>query len=98
LLIGNFEPKIGIMEARAKKSTPPNWTETPKNNKPFKPIRDYHHSHSFLKIKDNEWEGYVDSDNEDNGEWVREVATSVSILALPVIWFQPDVLDSTICC
>lgn len=81
------------MEARGKKSTPSKSTD--KNKKPFKPIRDYHHSHSFLKIKDNEWEDYVDSDDEENGEWVQEVATSVSILLL--VWSRTDVLGSTIC-
>ena len=44
---------------------------------PFVPIRDYYHSQSFLKIKDNEWENGEDSDDEEQ-TWHREVEKSVS--------------------
>ena len=72
------------MEVKAKK---PLSTNSRKKSQ-FKPIRDYYHSHSFLKIKDNEWENGVDSDDEENGEWVREIETSVSIVVL--ISLQPE--------
>jgi len=45
-------------------------------NKPFKPIRDYYHSISFIKIKDNEWETNIDSDDEADNAWRKRLEKS----------------------
>lgn len=45
-------------------------------SKPFQPIRDYYHSTSFIKFKDNEWENDVDSDDEVDHSWRRGLEKS----------------------
>ena len=61
----------------ADKTIDPKSMSNAKRKKPFVPKRNYYHSHTFLKIKDHEWENGVDSDDEDQS-WREEIATSVS--------------------
>ena len=67
---------------KRKRPPKPQTTGTPHHTGPFRPIRDYYHSTSFLKIKDNEWEKDVDSDDELDHSWLIELETSVSIVSI----------------
>lgn len=63
---------------KRKRLPKPKKTGPPHNTGPFRPIRDYYHSTSFLKIKDNEWEKDIDSDDELDHSWLAELEASVS--------------------
>lgn len=61
---------------RAPSKPKPKSTGTRHHTGPFQPIRDYYHSTSFLKIKDNEWKKNIDSDDELDQTWLHELEKS----------------------